>query len=113
MAAIEDKAFLCHQEGPPGPLRYWKCVWDEKDLGVASDFELMGAEKRRLLRLRPDYKDEDGWTPKTRVEYMTVAVREALRLGHCEVVGGFIRDWIIRGEVDDAHGTPKDIDLRL
>ena len=101
----------CHST-PPGPLKRWNCTWDEKHLGIEHDFELKGMELRRLLRLRPDYKDEEGWRP-TRVEFMTIAAREALRDGHCEVVGGFIRDWIIRGEIDEVAGTPKDIDLRL
>eukprot|EP00594_Rhizosolenia_setigera_P016402 CAMPEP_0178962122 /NCGR_PEP_ID=MMETSP0789-20121207/14155_1 /TAXON_ID=3005 /ORGANISM="Rhizosolenia setigera, Strain CCMP 1694" /LENGTH=193 /DNA_ID=CAMNT_0020646169 /DNA_START=113 /DNA_END=694 /DNA_ORIENTATION=+ len=51
--------------------------------------------------------------PKTRVEFMTIAAREALRMGNAEIVGGFIRDWVIRGEIDIKNGTPKDIDLRL
>lgn len=70
-------------------------------------------EKIRLLRLRPDCKDKGSWLPESRVEYMTIVAREALRDGRCEIVGGFIRDWIIRGEIDEVHGTPKDIDLRL
>lgn len=105
--------FACHQDGPPGPLTYWNCRWEEKELGIEKDFELMGMEKRRLLRLRPDYKDESNWRPTTRVEFMTIVAREALRTGHCEVVGGFLRDWIIRGDDDKENGTPKDIDLRL
>lgn len=65
-------------------------------------------ELRRLLRLRPDYKDEEGWRPKTRVEFMTIAAKEALRDGNCAVVGGFIRDWwIIRGEIDQARIPQK------
>ncbi len=111
--SMADCVGCCHQNGPPGPLKYWKCIWDEKELGIERDFELMGMEKRRLLRLRPDYKDEGAWFPTSRVEYMTVVAREALRDGHAEIVGGFIRDWIIRGEVDTENGTPKDIDLRL
>ena len=98
---------------PPGPLDYWQCRWDEKNLGIERDFVLKGWEKRRLLRLRPDYKDKEGWHPTTRVEFMSIAAREALRDGKCAVVGGFIRDWVIRGEVDEAAGTPKDIDLRV
>ena len=70
-------------------------------------------ELRRLLRLRPDYRDEKCWRPESREEFMTIAAREALRDGNCKVVGGFIRDWIIRGEVDVIHGTPKDVDLYL
>mmetsp|Transcript_12011 Transcript_12011/g.18251 ORF Transcript_12011/g.18251 Transcript_12011/m.18251 type:complete len:245 (-) Transcript_12011:432-1166(-) len=103
----------CHQGGPPGPLKYWNCIWDEKELGIERDFEIRGMEKRRLLRLRPDYKDEGGWFPTSRVEYMTIVAREVLRDGNAEIVGGFIRDWIIRGEVDIENGTPKDIDVRL
>ena len=34
-------------------------------------------------------------------------------MGKCEVIGGFVRDWIIRGEDNKEQGTPKDIDLRL
>eukprot|EP00956_Cyclotella_meneghiniana_P032151 scaffold87016_cov54-Cyclotella_meneghiniana.AAC.3 len=99
---------------PPGPLQRWECTWEEKHLGIEQDFELRGMELRRLLRLRPDYKDEEGsWHPETRVEFMTIAAREPLRGGYCQVVGGFIRDWIIRGEIDQVAGTPKDIDLRL
>lgn len=100
-------AAICHESGPPGTLRYWKCTWDEEHLGIKSDFTLEGRELRRLLRLRPDYRDVPGWKPLTREEFMTIAAREALRDGNCEVVGGFIRDWIIRGE------APKDVDLRL
>ena len=44
---------------------------------------------------------------------MAVAAREALQMGQCEIVGGFIRDWIIRGDEDKEHDTPHDIDLRL
>lgn len=88
-------------------VNYWNCIWDEKHLGIAKDFELKGMEKRRLLRLRPDYKDADGWSPKTRTEFMTIAAREALDVGSCTVVGGFIRDWIICGT------EPKDVDLRI
>lgn len=107
------KVFACHEDGPPGPLAYWECKWDEKHLGVERDFELLGMVKRRLLRLRPDYNDVGGWLPESREEFMTVVIREALGMNYCEVVGGFLRDWVIRGEVDVANGTPKDIDLRL
>lgn len=103
----------CHANGPPGPLKPWICKWDEKNLGIEQDFELKEMELRRLLRLRPDFKDEECWKPKSRVEFMTVAAREALCDRNCEVVGGFIRDWVIRGEIDEDHGTPNDIDLRL
>mmetsp|Transcript_16619 Transcript_16619/g.18602 ORF Transcript_16619/g.18602 Transcript_16619/m.18602 type:complete len:226 (-) Transcript_16619:153-830(-) len=89
------------------PVNNWNFIWDEKHLGIQRDFELMGMEKRRLLRLRPDYKDEADWFPTTRTEFMTVAAREALKDDSCTVVGGFIRDWIIRGE------EPKDLDLRI
>jgi hypothetical protein len=89
------------------PVKYWNCTWDEKHLGILHDFELRGMEKRRLLRLHPDYNDSDDWYPKTRTEFMTVAAREALVDDDCTVVGGFIRDWIIRGE------EPKDVDLRI
>lgn len=74
----------CHST-PPGPLKRWNCTWDEKHLGIEHDFELKGMELRRLLRLRPDYKDEEGWRP-TRVEFMTIAAREALRDGHCRLL---------------------------
>ena len=67
----------------------------------------MGVEKARLLRLRPDCSDDPGWFPSTRTDFMTMVCREALRDGICEIVGGFIRDWIIRGE------EPRDIDIRL
>ena len=87
--------------------------WDEKKLGIEKDFELMGMEKRRLLRLRPDYIDAKGWKPASRVDFMAVVAREALTQGNCEVIGGFVRDWIIRGEDNLKDGTPKDIDLRL
>lgn len=103
----------CHDKGPPGPLAHWPSSWDEKPLGIERDFELTGTAKRRLLRLRPDYQDEVGWYPSSRVEYMTVAAREALQMGQCEIAGGFIRDWIIRGDEDKEHNTPHDIDLRL
>lgn len=111
--AMPKTPHSCHEQGPPGKLQRWNCKWDEKHLGIERDFELRGMAKRRLLRLRPDYKDNAGWKPQTRVEFMTIAAREALRNGNCEVVGGFIRDWVIRGEVDAVNGTPKDIDLRL
>jgi len=108
----------CHHRGPPGPLAQWTCIWDEKDLGVERDFQLMGMERLRLLRLRPDYCDVEGWKPKTRAEFMTVTAREALALGQCEVIGGFVRDWIIRGDdygddSEDDKETPRDINLRL
>lgn len=106
-------AVCCHKDGPPGGLAYWPCKWNEKHLGVDTEFELMGQEKLRLLRLRPDYQDDRRWTPRNKAEFMTVAAREALRDGHAELVGGFIRDWIIRGDLDQDHDTPKDIDLRL
>ena len=70
---MKSAAFACHHRGPPGPLEDWNCKWDEKNLGVENDFELMGMEKRRLLRLRPDYKDAPGWKPESRVEFMTIA----------------------------------------
>ena len=44
---------------------------------------------------------------------MTVAAREALAHGDCEVIGGFVRDWIIRGEDNNQDGKPKYIDLRV
>jgi len=89
------------------PVKKWNCIWDEKNLGIQRDFELKGMEKRRLLRLRPNYQDATGWSPTTRNEFMTIAAREALLDDKCMVVGGYIRDWIIRGE------EPKDIDLRI
>lgn len=110
---MPEKANVCHEDGPPGPLVYWNVTWDEKNLGIERDFELKGMEKTRLMRLRPDYKDVGAWLPDSRVDYMTIVAREALRMGHCEIVGGFIRDWIIRGEIDEVNGTPKDIDLRF
>ena len=113
MLAAAVRKIACHHRGPPGPLAYWNCKWDEKNLGIEKDFELRGMKKRRLLRLCPDYVDAKGWEPKSRVEFMTVAAREALAQGDCEVIGGFVRDWIIRGEDNKKDGTPKDIDLRL
>lgn len=110
---MAEDQFACDKHGPPGPLEYWKCRWEEKDLGAEHDFELKGMELIRLLRLRPDCKDKEGWFPESRVEYMSIAAREALGMGNCEIVGGFIRDWIIRGEIDQINKTPKDIDLRL
>ena len=101
----------CHDNGPPGPLQPWSCIW--RDKSVEKDFELKGMELKRLLRLRPDFRDEDCWRPRSRVDFMTLAAREALRDNNCEIVGGFIRDWVIRGEVDAKHGTPKDVDIRM
>ena len=97
----------CHENGPPGPLKYWCCKWDEKHLGIERDFELQGKALSRLLRIRPDCNDQPGWFPDTRTDFMTIACREALRDRNCEIVGGFIRDWIIIGE------EPNDIALRI
>lgn len=44
---------------------------------------------------------------------MIIAAREALPRGCCEVVGGFIRDLIIMGNIDQVACTPKDINLRF
>ena len=43
---------------------------------------------------------------------MSIATRKALRGGYCEFVGGFVRDWIIRREVDSISSALHDIDLR-
>jgi len=76
-AAIKQKAnaesIACHHRGPPGPLAYWPCKWDEKTLVIENDFELMGIEKRRLLRLRPDFVYAEGRKPSSRVEFTAVA----------------------------------------
>ena len=104
---MENMSCRHDANSPPGRLHYWNCTWDEKHLGVPRDFKLMGVEKARLLRLRPDCSDDPGWFPSTRTDFMTLVCREALRDGNCEIVGGFIRDWIIRGE------PPRDIDIRL
>ena len=80
----KEKIFHCHEDGPPGPLRYWNLSCDEKDKGIKDDFELKWMEKVRLIRLRPDCKDKSGWSPTTRVEFIHVVAREALRDGRCE-----------------------------
>lgn len=105
------KAITCHHSGPPGPLARWNYAWSEKHLGIEHDFKLSVMERRRLIRLRPDYRGERSWRPEYRVDFMTLAAREALTMGHCEVIGGFVRDWIVGGE--DTFGAPNDIDLRL
>merc|ERR1712176_1422686 len=67
-----------------GPLAPWDCTGFGPQLGFERELEFREGGENRLLRLRPDHKDEAGWRPVSRLEFMTIAAREALRGEFCE-----------------------------